>query len=141
MLEEVLDLLEGDVGEIGVIAHALVAPRQLDGRDCDHLLVAAAVILHDENADRPAVDHRTRHDRARIAHEHVDRIAVGGERVRNEAVVTGVAHGRVEKAIDEQRARSLVHLVLDRLAADRHFDDDVDVLWRVFACRHGIEAH
>jgi hypothetical protein len=36
----------------------------------------------------------------------------------------------VQEAVDEQRAGLLVHLVLDRLAADRHLDDDVDVFGR-----------
>ena len=63
------------------------------------------------------------HDRARVADEHVDRVAVGRQGVRNEAVIAGIAHRRVEEAVDEQRAGGLVHLVLDGLAADRHLDD------------------
>src|SRR5690606_9688792 len=35
----------------------------------------------------------------------------------------------------------LVHLVLDRVAADRHLDDDVDVLGRVVANGDGVDAH
>src|SRR5258707_9247547 len=61
--------------------------------------------------------------------------------MRHEAVVPGIAHRRVQEAVDDQGARRLVHLVLDRLAADRHFDDGVDVLGRVVADRDGIEIH
>src|SRR5690606_8620241 len=35
----------------------------------------------------------------------------------------------------------LVHLVLDRLAAQRHLDDDVDVLGRVVPYGDGVQAH
>ena len=81
------------------------------------------------------------HDRPRVGDQHVDRIAVLRQRVRHEAVVAGIAHRRVQEAVDHQRAGRLVHLVLDRLAADRHLDDDVDVLGRIVADRDGIDAH
>ena len=65
---------------------------------------------------------------AGIRDQHVDRVAVVGQRMRDEAVIAGIAHRRVQEAVDEQRAGILVHLVFDRLAADRHLDDDVDVV-------------
>ena len=68
---------------------------------------------------------------ARVADQHVDRVAVARQRMRHEAVISGIAHRRIEEAVDEQRARRLVHLVFDRLAADRHLDDDVDVVGRI----------
>jgi hypothetical protein len=61
--------------------------------------------------------------------------------VRNEAVVSGIAHRRIEEAVDHQRAGGLVHLVLDRLAADRHLDDDIDLVWRVHPERDRIDTH
>ena len=69
------------------------------------------------------------------------RVAVAGQRVRDEAVIAGIAHRRVEEAVDDQRAGFLVHLVFDRLAADRHLDDDVDVVGRILADRDGVDAH
>ena len=49
--------------------------------------------------------------------------------MRNEAVISRIAHRRVEEAIDHQRSGVLVHLVFDRLAADRNFDDDIHFVW------------
>ena len=78
---------------------------------------------------------------SRVAHEHVDRVAVLGQRVRHEAVVAGIGHRRVEEAVDDEHPRGLVQLVLDRLAAERHLDDDVDVLGRVVADRNRLYTH
>src|SRR5258708_15857525 len=61
--------------------------------------------------------------------------------MRDEGVVPGVAHRRIEKAVHHQRAGFLVHLVLDRLAADRHLDDDVDLARRIDPDRDGVNAH
>ena len=47
--------------------------------------------------------------------------------MRQEAVVARIVHRRVQEAVHEQRAARLVHFVLDRLAAHRNFNDDVDV--------------
>ena len=139
--EEVLDLLHRDLRQIGVVRHLVVAHRRLAARHGDDFFVAAALVLHDEHAHRPAVDDGAGHDGARVADEHVDRIAVERQRVRDEPVVPGVAHRRVEKAIDDQRARSLVHLVFDGLAAHRNLDDDVDVEGRVQSDRNRVEPH
>ena len=61
--------------------------------------------------------------------------------MRHETVIARVAHRRVQETIHHQRAGGLVHLVLDRLAADRHFDDDVDVLGRIVADLDRVDAH
>jgi len=61
--------------------------------------------------------------------------------VRDEAVVTGVTHRRVEEAVDHQRAGLLVHLVFDRFATHGDFNDDVDVLRDVFSDRDRINTH
>jgi hypothetical protein len=46
----------------------------------------------------------------------------------NEAIVAGVAHRRAAEPVIDEYARRLVYLVLDRLAADRHFDDYVHLV-------------
>ena len=48
---------------------------------------------------------------------------------------------QLSTAIDEQSARRLVELVLHRLAAGRHLDDDVEVVWRRLADRNEVDAH
>src|SRR5258706_2901595 len=61
--------------------------------------------------------------------------------MRNEPVIAGIAHGGIEKPVDDKRAGVLVHLVFDRLAADRHFDDDIDLARRIDPDRNGVNAH
>src|SRR6185312_16722289 len=67
--------------------------------------------------------------------------AVAAQGMRDEAVVSGVAHRRIEEAVDEEGARGLVDLVFDRLAAKRHLDDDVEVVGRIAADRDGVDVH
>src|SRR5450755_615445 len=59
----------------------------------------------------------------------------------NEAVIAGIAHGGIEKPVDHQGAGVLVHLVFDRLAADRHLDDDIDLTRWIGPDRDGVNAH
>ena len=141
VLEEVLDLLQRDVGQVGVVLHLVVALGQLRRGHRDDLLVAAGLVLHQEHADRAHVHDGAGHDRAGVGDQHVAGIAVVRQRVRDEAVIAGVAHRRIEEAVDHQRAGLLVHLVFDRLAANRHLDDDVDVIRRVVSDRNRVDAH
>jgi hypothetical protein len=48
---------------------------------------------------------------------------------------------RIEEAVDEERAGFLIHLVFDGLAAERHFDHDVDVVRRVLSNLDRVKAH
>src|SRR5450432_1430188 len=59
----------------------------------------------------------------------------------NEAVIAGITHGGIEKPVDHQGAGVLVHLVFDRLAADRHLDDDIDLTRRIGPDRDSVNAH
>jgi hypothetical protein len=46
--------------------------------------------------------------------------------MRHKAVIAGVEHRRIQKAVDNQRARLFVEFVFDRFAAERDLDDDVE---------------
>ncbi len=139
--EEMLDLIERDLRQIGIIVNLLVARRELLRRHGDELLVAAMFVLHQQHADDPAIHYRARRDRAGIDHDDIARVAIFRQRMRDEAVIAGVAHRRIEKAIDEERAGGLVHLIFDGFAADRDFDDDIDILGRILAGGNGVEIH
>ena len=119
----------------------LVARRELRRRHGDDLLVAAVFVLHQQHADDPAIHHRAGHDGAGVDDDDIARVAVFRQCVRDEAVIAGIAHRRIEKAVDEERAGGLVHLIFDGLAADRDFDDDIDVVGRILAGGNGIEIH
>ncbi|MCY1551220.1 hypothetical protein D9M68_875340 [compost metagenome] len=61
--------------------------------------------------------------------------------MRHEAVIARIGHRCVEEAVHNQGASLLVHLVLDRLSTDRHFDNNVDVFWRIVADGDSINIH
>ena len=59
----------------------------------------------------------------------------------DEAVIPRIAHGRIEKPVDDQDAGVLVELVLDGFAPKGHFDDDIDVDGRIVANGDGVQIH
>ncbi|CUX32503.1 hypothetical protein AGR6A_Cc190066 [Agrobacterium sp. NCPPB 925] len=141
MLEEMFDLLQRDFRQVGVIVDLVVTARQLRSRNGEDLLVLAAIIFHDHHADRADIDHAAGNQRTGVADENIDRVAVVGQRVRHEAIVTRIGHRRVKEAIDDQRTGILVHLVLDRVSPHRHFNDDIHVIRRVLAYGNCIDTH
>jgi len=141
MLEEVLDLLERDVGQIGVAQHFLVAPSQSGNGHGNDFLVSARLILHSQHAYRTYRNDCAWHDPALIGNEHIAGVSVVGQRVRNEAVISRVAHRSIEKPIDDQRSGGLVHFVLDWFAADWDFNHHVDFFGRIPTDRDCVQAH
>ncbi len=141
MLEEVLDLLQRDLRQIAVVLHLVVALGELRGGNGDDLLIETAFVFHQQHADRAHAHDSARHDGAGIGDQHVAGIAVAGQSVRDEAVVPGITHRRVEEAIDEQCAGFLVHLVFDGLAAHLDLDDDVYFMRRLGAERDCVKTH
>jgi hypothetical protein len=93
------------------------------------------LIFHEKSADRASAHHRTGSNRAGVSDKNVARIAVGGERVWNEPIVAGIAHGRTEKPVDHEDTGGLVEFLLDGLAANWYLNDDVDVV--LWICPHG----
>src|SRR5690606_38390994 len=141
VLEEVLDLLDEQVGQVGVFLHVLVQNAQLVMGYGHQLGIAAAIVGHVQYANRTATDDRARGNRMRGDYQYVQRVAIIGQGVRNEAVVGRVEHRGSHEAIDEQSAGVLVDLVLDRRMVGRDFDGDVDVVGNVLACGNLVVAH
>ena len=139
--EKVLHPLELDRLHVGDVVHVVVHGGKLVVWDGQHLLVGAAVVLHEQDAERPAADHRAGHHRSRIHDDDVQRIAIAAQRMRHEPIIAGVAHRRIKEAIDEQRTRRFVDLVLDRLAPQWHLNDHIDVVGRGVPDRDGVDSH
>ena len=144
VLEEVPDALAVAHRQVLQVLDLGLERVDLLDRHGDQLVVHAAVVLHVQDADQPAADHRAGDQRDLGADHDVDRVAVLVQGVRHEAVVVGVEHRHVDDAVDEERARVLVDLVLHRRAAAGaagDLDDDVDVVGRVLARRDLVELH
>ena len=141
MGEEMLDLLQQMAGQIGIGLNVAVHRMQLLDRHRQDLLVHAALVLHHQRADRAAANDDAGNDLNRDYDHAIGRVAVVRQRAGDEAIVCGVEHGRVKKAVDEHRAGFLVHFVLHGRAALRDFDHDVDVVRRVLTCRYFGDVH
>src|SRR5690606_15801836 len=105
------------------------------------LFILAGIVFHDQHPDGTHVDHTAGHQRTGVADQHVDGVAVVGQGVRHKAIVAGIGHWRIEKAVHHQCAGLLVHFVLDGMPADRYFDEYVDIFWGVVADGDGFDAH
>ena len=83
--EEVLNLqlvVGGDVADVLEALHARVGRH-----NAEHLVVGALLIPHPEHADGPAADEAPRERRLLQQHQRIERVAVVGESVLDEAVV------------------------------------------------------
>src|SRR5262249_46805445 len=59
----------------------------------------------------------------------------------NEPVIAGIEHRGMQEPIDKQRARFFVELVFHRHAAERDFNDGVDILRRALAGWNELQVH
>ena len=141
MLEEVLDGLAPHLVHVFGLLPVAVDLEHLVDRHREQLGVDAGFVVHHQHAERPARDDDAGRQRVRRDHEHVHRIAVAGECLRDVAVVARIVHRGRQEAIDEQRAAFLVHLVLDRVRVHRDFDDDVELVGRLLAGGNSLQAH
>ena len=73
-------------------------------RDGEDLVVLLAAVDHRHQADRPRVHQRQRRDGLLAEHQHVERVVVLGERLRDEPVVGRVVDGRVQDAVEPEQA-------------------------------------
>ncbi len=136
-----LHLVQGDVGQVRVVVHFLVAACEPRHGHRDDLLVTAGLVPHLQDAHWAYGQHGSGDHAALVGDEHIAGIAVIGQSVWDEPVVAGIAHRRIQKAIHDQGPGRLVHLVLDGLAADRDFHHDVDFPRRIPAHRNCLQTH
>src|ERR1700756_5559587 len=65
-------------------------------------------------------------------HEHVERVVIFGERLRDESVVRGIVDRGVENAVEADQAAGFVELILHAYAV-RDLDYGVEFLWESVA--------
>ncbi len=139
--EEVADLVEQNFGEFRIGVDLGVIGMQIIDRYCDDFFVRTGFIDHVEHTDGPGTDDAARHHGHPSHHQDIERITVFRQSMRHETVVRRVVHRRVQKPVDEHRTRFLIDLVLDRIAAQGDFDDNVQVPWRVMANGDFVDIH
>jgi hypothetical protein len=136
-----LDLQPQQLVDIFQFPDVPIQPGDVLGRHRQDFGVLARLVLHAQQADRPAGDDDAGHHGHRHHHHHVRRVAIAAQRVRDVAVVAGVVHGGLEHPVQEQCARILVDFVFHRRAVHRDFDDDVDVVGHIPADGNILQAH
>ncbi|GEM_PF-4911485 len=93
-----------------------------------------------KHAGRQAANDSTRENGARVGDDHVARIAISGQRMRNEPVISRITHRGIEEAIHKQESCLLVEFAFDGIAADWHLDDDIHLVRRIVSSRHRIKC-
>ncbi len=122
--KEALELLQavwrelGDVSIVGVFGVVDV--------NGDDLVVLPLIVRHGEDADGPRAQDTEGDHRLLTEHEDVERIVVGTEGLRQEAIVRRIVHGAVQHSVQPQEPRPLVQLVLE-LGALGNLDDGSEV--------------
>ena len=135
------DAFDEDFRQVGVVERVLVIGVELFNRHGNDFFVHACFVLHQQNADGATAHDGARHHGNAADDENVNGVAIVRQCVRDEAVVGGILHGRVDETINEQCARGLVHFIFHRMPAVGHFDDDIDVMGRIDADRDSFDTH
>lgn len=141
MLEEVLDLLQAQVLQVFRLLPVLVDRQDLIDWNGQHFGVLAGFVGHLQHADSAATHYHAWDQREWGDHQHVDRVAVVGQGIRDVAVVAWVVHSGAHETVHEDGAGFLVHFVLDRIRVHRDLDNHVEIVRQVFAGRYFIQAH
>jgi hypothetical protein len=122
-IEEMMDLAAQVDRHVIEVPH--LVPARIAQGDADDLGIRALLVFHPEDPDRPGADPAPGEDRLLEQHQDIQRVAVLGQRVRNEAVVGRVDGRREQPPVQVQHMAFVIELVLVP-AAPRHLDDDLD---------------
>src|SRR6185369_14791169 len=82
--------------------------------------------------DRPRVYQRERHHRLLAEHEHIKRIIVFGQCLRNEAIIRRIIDSGIEHSVQLDQSALLVELVL-HTRSKRYLDESVELTRQSFA--------
>ena len=102
-------------------------PLRVVLEDADQLGVHTLLVAHGEHAEDPRPDHAAGEGRIGDQDQRVERVAVAGQGVRDEAVVRRVGGGGEEAAVQPDDVLLVVVLVLVA-AAGGDLDHDIDRL-------------
>src|SRR5690606_41852088 len=96
---------------------------------------------HAQGAARTAADDGAGENGAGGDNQLIQRIAVLGRGVGDEAVVGRVEHGGRHEAVNHYRAHVLVDFILNRRAVGRNSDHYIKIVGKAFSCRDLVEVH
>src|SRR5690554_380581 len=141
MGKEMLDLLHDDLRQVAAFANRAVIREGRIKRHAKQFFIAAMFVFKVQHRDRTTTHYTARHEWRARDDQSVEWITIGGQGMRNESVICGVAHRRVQDTIHEQRAGFLVKLIFDRLTANGHFDNHVQGFRRIVADSNFADVH
>ena len=103
--------------------------------------ITAGFVVHLEHAQGAALHHHTGHQGEGGNHQHIHRVTIVSQGLRDVAVVAGVVHRRTHETVNEHRAGLMVDFVLDRIRIGRNLDDDIEGIGRLGARGDLQQAH
>ena len=138
-LEEVVDF--GLQESRDVVEVLQMVPAGITIRNGKHFGVGSSLVAHLKDTYRSCPDVAAGKDRLVHEHEHVERVAVTGKRLGDEAVVLWIASGSEQRAVEPDVAGLVVELVLvARILRDLNNDFDAVGVGRARLMSDGTHA-
>jgi hypothetical protein len=95
-------------------------------------VILLAGVDHGHEPNGAGVDDGERHHGFLAEHQHIERIVVFGQRLRDEAVVRRIVNGRIEDAIELDQAAGFIQFVL-HTGAEGDLDHAIEFLRELVA--------
>ena len=111
------------------------------GRHGQQLGIPALLIRHLQNAQRARLHHAARLHRMRRQYQHIQRIAVIAQSLRDIAVIGRIKHRRRHETVNRQHTAILVDFVLDRRGIGGNLDNNIENFRQLAAGRHIMDTH
>ncbi len=107
------------------------------GGDRQDFVVLLAAVDHRHHANRPGPHKRKRIYRLLAQNQHIERVVVLRQRLRNKAVVRRIIDGRIQDAVELKQAGRLIELVF-HTGAEWNFNHGGELGRQIFARDHVV---
>jgi hypothetical protein len=110
----------------------LVDGAELGDRHRQHLGICTGFIGHLQYTNWATADYGTTNDGVRGDHQYIHWVAIVREGMRYIAIVTGVVHRCVHKAVHEHGSGLFIDLILYGVCVGRDLNDYIDLFGDIF---------
>jgi len=135
------DLLQQNFRQVRIRADAGVKRMKCIHGDRDDFLVNSGLVFHEQCTHRAAPYDGAGHNGYWSDDQHIARITILRQRLRNETVVSRIVHGGMQKAIHKHRTGGFIQFVFDRNSAYGNLNHRVQIERRVPASANLRNIH